>query len=234
MTEYNPRKGKRKGGVAGIGDDEARKKLRMTSEEMVQLESLVATTVQQLYSENSESFQGFSSGFSELPQENFESLIWTASFTDSQPSSFPGSQEEWSFTSSPTQSDFGDSVVPESPFSPESPGLQDTEDVVMSSQPGEDDNSVETPVQTGEESPIEVEYVINRDYVSQMAEQHFNEIWEESLLTVVDMSDFSWVAADPEVLELRSDFLREVEEYISSVLTEGSQEGADGTWEPSA
>jgi hypothetical protein len=196
-----------------------------------------------------------------LPREDFEALIWRASLTSSLPLSFPGSQEESSFSSqeessftgSPTGfefgppehvegsqqvQEFGDSFIFGSPAitTPIFTGevSRDDEDVVMSSGPAEDDNYAETPIQTDERSPGEVEYVIDPDYVRETAALSFRDVWEESLLAVVDISDIRRVRAEGDVRKLYSDYLQDVEVHVSSLLAEESEESEDGTWRPYA
>lgn len=233
MTEFNVGRSKRKADDAGVGDGEGRlKRPKVSNDDIDQIESFVVAAVQQLYSENAENVQGLAPGINELPQEDLQALIWRASLTSSLPLSFPGSQEESSFTSSPTGFEFGPPEhVEGSPqvqefgdsFNFTGEVSRDDEDVVMSSQPDEDDNYAETPIQTDEESPSEVEYVIDPDYVRITATESFHDVWEESLLAVVDISDIRQVRADRDVQKLYSDYLQDVENYVSSLLIEESE-----------
>ena len=254
MTEFNVGRSKRKADDAGVGDGEGLlKRPNVSDYDISQIEGLVADVVRQLCDENAENIQGLSPGINELPQEDFEVLIWRESLTSSLPLSFPGSQEESSFTSSPTGFEFGPPEHLEGShqvqefgdsFNSRSPAIttpiftgevsRDDEDVVMNSPPAEDDNYAETPIQTDEQSPSEVEYVIDPDYVRKTAALSFRDVWEESLLAMVDISDIRQVKAERDVQKLYSDYLQDVEDFVSRLLTEESEESEDGTWKPYA
>jgi hypothetical protein len=236
MTHFNVGGNKRKADDAGVGDREGLlKRPKVSNDDMDQIEDLVANAVQQLYGENPENVQGLSPGFGGLSQEDFEFLIWRTSLTSSltQTQSFSGSQES-SLPGSPTSFEFG--LTEHEEESPEVQEVgdsgrasQEDEDAVMSSQPAEEDNYANTPTQTGEQSLSDVEFTIDQAYIKETATQSVGDVWEELLLAVVDISDISQFRGNPEVQKIYSNYLQDVEAYISSLLNEGSE---DDTWKP--
>lgn len=231
MTHFNVGWNKRKADDAGIGDrEDLLKRTKVSNDDMDQIEDLVADAVQQLYGENAEDVQGLSPVFSGLSQEDFEFLIWRTSLTSSLTQSLSGSQES-SFPGSPTSFEFGLTEYEEESLQVQEVGdsSQDDEDFVMSSQPAEEDNYVKTPTQMGEQSPSDVEFTIDQDYIKETATQSVGEVWEELLLAVADISDIREFRSNPEVQKIYSNYLQDVEDYMFGLLNEESE---DDTWRP--